>query len=109
MGKAPAGYLSFQPDGRMAVVITGDSRKAAATEQERAALYASMVAYTGTFRTEPDKWITKIDASWNPAWVGTEQPRSFKISGDTLHEESPWFPRADKVMVRVINTYARLK
>lgn len=27
MGKTPAGYLSFLPDGRMAVVITAEGRK----------------------------------------------------------------------------------
>lgn len=109
MGKAPSGYLSFQPDGRMAVVLTGEARKPGASEPERAALYSSLVAYTGNYRVESDRWVTKIDAAWNPAWVGSEQPRTFKIAGDTLREESPWFPRADKSMVRVLNTYARVK
>lgn len=109
MGKTPAGYLSFLPDGRMAVVITAEGRKPGTSEQERAALYSSLVAYTGRFRVEGDKWVTAVDASANPAWVGTEQPRFFKISGDTLQESSPWFPRADKVMVRVANTYTRAK
>jgi lipocalin-like protein len=109
MGKAPAGYLSFLSDGRMAVVITAEGRKAARSEQERAALYSSLVAYTGRFRIDGDKWITTVDASANPAWVGTEQPRSFKVAGDTMQEVTPWFPRADKTMVRVINTYERVK
>jgi hypothetical protein len=109
MGKAPAGYLSFLPDGRMAVVITAEGRKPGTSEQERAALCSSLVAYTGRFRVEGDKWVTTVDASANPAWVGTEQPRFFKISGDTLQESSPWFPRADKTMMRVANTYARVK
>lgn len=109
MGKAPSGYLTFQPDGRMAVVLTGEARKPATSEPERAALYSSLVAYTGSYRIESDKWVTRIDAAWNPAWVGSEQPRNFKIAGDTMREESPWFPRADKAMVRVLNTYARVK
>jgi hypothetical protein len=109
MGKTPAGYLSFLPDGRMAVVITAEGRKPGTSEQERAALYSSLVAYTGRFRVDGDKWITAVDASANPAWVGTEQPRFFKISGDTLQESSPWFPRADKTMIRVANTYAKVK
>lgn len=107
MGKTPAGFLSFLPDGRMAVVITAEGRKPGSSEQERAALYSSLVAYTGRFRVEGDKWVTAVDASANPAWVGTEQPRFFKVSGDTLHELTPWFPRADKSMIRVSNTYAR--
>lgn len=109
MGRAPSGYLSFLPDGRMAVVLTGEGRKAGTSEQERAALYSSLVAYTGGYRVDGDKWVTVVDASWNPAWVGTEQPRNFKLSGDTLQETSPWFPRPDKTNVRVFNTYSRLR
>jgi len=109
MGKNPAGYLSFLPNGRMAVVITAEGRKAATSDQERAALYSSLVAYTGRFRVEGDKWITSVDVSANPAWVGTEQPRTFKVAGDTLHEVTPWFPRQDKRMARVVNNYERVK
>lgn len=109
MGKTPAGYLSFLPDGRMAVVITAEGRKPGTSEPERAALYSSLVAYTGRVRVEGDKWITAVDASANPAWVGTEQPRSFKVSGDTMQELTPWFPRADSTKIRVANTWARLK
>jgi hypothetical protein len=109
MGKAPQGFLSFMPDGRMAVVLTGEGRKMGTTDADRAALFNALVAYTGAYRVEADKWVTKVDAAWTPAWVGTEQPRSFRISGDTLQEESPWFPRADRAMVRVRNTYMRLK
>lgn len=109
MGKAPSGYLSFQPDGRTAVVLTGEGRRPATSEAERSALFNTLVAYTGSYRIEGDKWITKVDAAWNPGWVGTEQPRTFRIAGDTLHEETPWFPRADRTMVRVSNTYERVK
>jgi hypothetical protein len=110
MGKMPVGYISFMPDDRMAVVITAEGRKPAASDQERAALYNSLVAYVGRFRVEGDRWITTVDASANPAWVGTEQPRTFKIAGDNLQETTPWFPRsADKSMVRVVNTYERVK
>jgi hypothetical protein len=109
MGRAPVGYLSFMPDGRMAVVITAEGRKAGASDQERAALYSSVIAYAGRFRVEGDKWVTSVEASANPAWVGTEQPRSFKVDGNTLQEETPWFPRPDKPAVKFLNTYERVK
>ena len=35
-----------------------------------------MVAYTGTYRVEGNKWITKVDVAANPALLGTEQARS---------------------------------
>lgn len=110
MGKSPVGYLSFMPDGRMAVVITAEGRKPATSDAERAALYNSLVAYAGRYRIEGDKWVTIVEASANPAWVGTEQPRTFRLAGDTLHESTPWFPRAaDQTMARVSNAYERVK
>ncbi len=109
MGKVPTGYLSFTNDGRMAVVITGEGRKPGTSEADRAALFSTLVAYTGNYRIEGDKWITSVDASWNPAWVGTEQPRTYRISGTQLQESTSWFPRPDKTMVRVANVYERVK
>lgn len=109
MGKVPTGYLNFTTDGRMAVVITGEGRKSGTSEAERAALFSTLVAYTGNYRVEGDKWITSVDASWNPAWVGTEQPRIYKITGTQLQELTSWFPRSDKAMVRVSNVYERVK
>ena len=78
MGKAPTGYILFLPEGRMTVVITGEGRTAPTTDQDRAGLYNSLVAYTGRYRVDGDKWITTLDVSANPAWVGTEQTRSFR-------------------------------
>jgi hypothetical protein len=56
-------------------------------------LYSTLVAYTGNYRVEGDKWITKVDASSNPAWVGTDQPRTYKIAGKQLR----LCPQTDRV------------
>jgi hypothetical protein len=92
LGKNPTGYLVFGADLRMMAVITGDGRKAAETDTERAALMRSMVAYTGIYRIEDDRFITKVDASWNEAWTGTEQVRFFKLDGDRLDITAAWQP-----------------
>jgi len=68
-----------------------------------------MLAYTGTYRVEGDKWIAKVDVSWNPAWVGTEQPRFFRLDGDRLLEMTDWSDRPGKGMGRVVNTWERAK
>jgi hypothetical protein len=71
-----------------------------------------LVAYTGTYRIEGDKWITKVDVAWNPEWVGTEQARSFKLDGERLQVLTPWrvMPNwADKEMTRSIITFERAK
>jgi len=109
MGKAPTGYILFLPEGRMTVVITGEGRTAPTTDQDRAGLYNSLVAYTGRYRVDGDKWITTLDVSANPAWVGTEQTRSFRVAGDRLQEMTAWMARPDGRMARALITYERAK
>jgi hypothetical protein len=109
MGKTPTGYILFLPEGRMAVVITGEGRKAPTTDQDRAGLFNSLVAYTGGYRVDGDKWTTTVDVSANPAWVGTEQTRSFRVAGDRLQEMTAWAARPDNRMARALITYERSK
>jgi Lipocalin-like domain len=109
MGNLPAGYIHFSPDGRMTVVITGEGRKAPTTDQDRVRLFNTLVAYTGPYRVDGDKWITMVEVSMNPAWVGTEQTRMFEISGDRLQETQPWTARPDNRMARAVITYERVK
>lgn len=109
MGKSPTGYIHFLPEGRMTVLITAEGRKAATTDPDRAALFSSLVAYTGTYRVDADKWVTAVEVSANPAWVGTEQTRSFRVSGDRLQEMTAWAARPDSRMARAQITYERAK
>jgi hypothetical protein len=37
-------------------------------------------AYTGLYRVDGDKWITREEVAMNSAWVGAEQARAFQIS-----------------------------
>jgi len=112
MGKNPAGYVMFSPESRVWFVLTGEGRKPAGTTEEKAALLDSLVAYSGKYRLEGDKWITRVDAAWNPAWVGTEQTRPFKVEGGQLQVLTPWrvMPNwADKGTTRSIITFERDK
>jgi hypothetical protein len=109
MGNTPTGYIMFLTEGRMAVVITGEGRKAPATDQDRAGLFNSLVAYTGSYRVDGDKWITTVDVSANPAWVGTEQIRTFQVTGNRLQEMTAWAARPDNRMARAVITYERTK
>lgn len=111
-GKNPTGYLIFTSEGRFMCVLTGEGRNAPKTDEDRAALLKSVVAYTGMYRLDGDKWITKVDASWSPAWVGTEQERSFKIDGDRLQTFSPWIQsvtRPEKGIGRSFLAFERAK
>ena len=109
MGESPTGYILVLTEGRMAVVITGEGRKAPTTDQDRAGLLNSLVAYTGSYRVDGDKWITTVDVSANPAWVGTEQTRTFRVTGDRLQEMTAWAARPDNRMARAVITYERTK
>mgnify|MGYP000855267460 FL=1 len=112
MGKAPSGYVMFSPDARVWFVLTGEGRKPAKTAEEKAALLDTVIAYSGRYRLEGDKWITSVDVAWNPAWVGTEQTRPFRIEGDRLQVLTPWrvMPNwAEKGMTRSIITFERTK
>ncbi len=64
-GEHPTGYIIYTP-GRMMSIITAQGREAPKTDQDRAALLKSMIGYTGMYRLEGDKFITKIDVSCEP-------------------------------------------
>ena len=111
MGQNPTGYAIFTPERAM-FVLTGEGRKPATTDHERAELLNTLIAYTGIYRIEGDQWITKVDVAWNPEWVGTEQRRSFKVDGNrlqvlTVWRVSPNWP--EKGMGRGILTFERVK
>jgi Lipocalin-like domain len=109
-GKNATGYIIFTPEGRMMAIVEAEGRKAAQNDEDRAAAFRSLIAYTGPFRFEGDRFITKVDVSWNPAWVGTEQVRTYALSGDRLQVVSPWVmsPNLGK-MTRATVPWERVK
>jgi len=82
-GERPEGRIGFTP-GRFFAVTTAEGRKAPQTLEEQAAAYRTVTAYTGTWRVDGEKFITKVDVAWNPAWVGTEQVRFWRVEGNRL-------------------------
>ena len=62
-------------------ILTGEQRKKPETDEDRVAAFRSMAAYSGIYRVEGDRWVTKVDVSWNESWTGTEQMRFFKGRG----------------------------
>ena len=112
MGQNPTGYVLFNVDGRVFLILTGEGRKPAKTSQERSELFTTLIAYTGTYRLEADKWTTNVEVAWIPEWVGTEQVSSLTVDGERLQVLSPWRVNPnwpDKGMTRSIVTFARSK
>lgn len=107
LGTKPNGYLVFAPGNRMIAYLEAPERKAPTTDEERAAAYRTMLAYTGRYRLEGDKWITRVDASWNVSWTGTDQERFFKLDGDRLSVTSQWNRGASGRMIRGLLVFER--
>jgi hypothetical protein len=112
MGQNPTGYVVFTPEGRAFFILTGEGRKPPKTVQDRADLLNTLISYTGMYRVEGDKWITKVEVAWSPDFVGTEQTRFFKVEGNRLHVLTTWGVHPnwpEKGMQRRILTFERVQ
>jgi hypothetical protein len=85
-GKAPRGLINYGRDGRMMVLIVNDERPkpadlATMTDQERAELFRTMVAYGGTYTFDGKAVTHHLDISWNQVWTGTDLVRNITFDG----------------------------
>ena len=87
MGANPNGYIAYHADGRMMALVVDRRRQGlpstSSTDEEKAALFDSMLAYSGTYAIEGDCVIHRVDAAWNPNWKG-DLIRPFTLNGATL-------------------------
>jgi hypothetical protein len=91
LGERPQGVIYYADDGWMAVQISGPDRPAIAsgdplggTEQERAAAYATYLAYCGTYEIRDGHIAHSVQLSMFPNWAGEVQVRSAELHGDRL-------------------------
>lgn len=113
-GDRPVGYSVYTPGGTFFVYVVGEGRKrpdpANATDAERAALYNSMYAYSGTYGVEDDKLVYHLDGAWNEVWTGTQRTVVAKVDGDRLTISSmPFKGGATGVEVVVTNAFERVR
>ncbi|MFT9096825.1 MAG: lipocalin-like domain-containing protein [Gluconobacter cerinus] len=90
MGDFPRGRVIFTIDGWVAFNLEGAGRKPAHSDEDRANLMQTLVAYIGRYRIEGNQWVTTVQTAWAPEWVGTEQRRTVTINGDSAHVVTPW-------------------
>ena len=83
-GPNPKGRAVFAADGYVTFVIVAANRKPATSNEESAALLKSLLAYSGKFMIEGDKFTTKVDISGNELLTGQDQVRFFRLDGDKL-------------------------
>ena len=109
LGEHPKGRQIATAQGQWLALVTADGRKVPQTDAERAQALRTMIAYTGRYRVEGGKVVTKVEAAWNEAWVGGEQVRFIRFEGDRLFIESPPMPHPNVggKVVRVIVIWER--
>jgi len=93
-GEEPRGYIAYDATGHLSVQImrmpaqspfaAGDDDKG--TDAEVRAAYDGYAAYFGTYRVDEVNSIVThvVEGSLKPSYIGTDQPRPFKLDGDVL-------------------------
>ena len=111
LGTHPRGRQIATVDGRWLALVTAENRPVPKTDEERAQALRTMISYSGRYRVEGNKVITKVEIAWNEAWVGGEQVRFVRFEGDRLFIESPPMshPNVGGKVVRVIVVWEREK
>ena len=108
-GKNPIGFITYDRDGRMMGMIVFSNRPKAEsldrmTDQQRADLFRTMIAYGGTYTFRGNSIEHHIDISWNELWTGTTVIRDIKKEGDRLvytTKPAP-FPRDGKMSINTL-------
>jgi lipocalin-like protein len=90
-GPKPKGRLVVTPEGHWIVIITGADRRPAKTNDEKLALFDSMLAYSGVYTVEGDRITIKVEMSSNEVFTGANQiqTRFFTLEGDKLTVRTP--------------------
>ena len=78
------GRAIFEATGRMIVMLVPSGRSHADSDADAAQLFRSMVAYSGRWSIDGEKFVTRVDMAWEPSWIGTEQVRYYAFDGQTL-------------------------
>lgn len=107
----PAGYLLFTPSGRVLAMVTRASRAQSGAEREGEALFRSTFAYSGQFRLEGERWITRVDRTWNEAWTDEVQVHWFKVESERLEVLGAWQlgKKTDDRLQRTVFSFKSMK
>jgi hypothetical protein len=88
LGERPSGFLVLTPEGRLISVVTAEHLPSPRSDADRARAFASMLAYSGLYRIEGDRFVAEVDVAWDQDWIGTRQIRFWRIDGDILSIET---------------------
>lgn len=110
-GELPIGQFIFSEDGHMSVHIMHNPpnpKDAVVDPDPDACVPAWYCGYFGTYSvdTKAHFWVTHVIGGNIPAYIGTDQKRTFSIKGDTLVISETYLSgdvpvTAERVLVRV--------
>ena len=98
MGDAAAGHLIYDASGQTSAHLMRPDRprfasgdRARGTDAETRAAFVGYLAYFGRYTVDPARGTVThfIEGATFPNWVGTEQVRHFRLSGDSLTIVTP--------------------
>jgi hypothetical protein len=92
LGSDPLGLMMLDRSGHVMMTISrrdlpkiAAKRRDAGTPEENKGILSGLLAYNGTYKVEPEGVLTyHIEASTFPNWIGTDQKRYFKLSGNEM-------------------------
>jgi hypothetical protein len=91
MGRDAHGYIMYNPDGYMSVIITRSGRQAFSTadlgggsDEELARAARTCVSYCGRYNVQAGRVVHYVEVSLFPNWVGTIQERLLEMEGSML-------------------------
>lgn len=91
LGELPVGYAVITPKFFTSILASAD-RQPGTTADAKLALFNSLIAYSGPYTLDGSKLTTDVKVSWNQAWTGTKQGRTWSVEGDKLILETDWAP-----------------
>ena len=111
-GDKVSGYLTYTKGGRMLWAHFGDNRPKPAvpfTDADRAKLFNTLSAGSGTYTTDGKTLTVTYDSSWNEIWTGTTGKRTFEIVGNKLTVTSNPVKQADGVETTFVIVLERIE
>ena len=90
-GAHPHGFIMYEPDGYMCATIVNGDRPAwkdqsKPTDAEKIEYFDTLIAYCGSYQLDSaTSTVTHHpEIAWTPAYVGSAQPRPFKLEANSL-------------------------
>jgi hypothetical protein len=91
-GTRPKGRLILLENGLMMAIVTAEDRPKPKTNADRAMAFNTLIAYSGKYTVQDSQFSIDVDISWNEAWTGTLQIRSYRFVDSRLQLVSAWSP-----------------